>query len=742
MTLAPVRPGEPVAVTFHRDEDLLRLVAAVASDRPILAGDLTLGSWRGHWLARELAAQLGLDLPTERRPVPGMAPGEGSAPDRVVAGLIDLETAGDGAILTAHAMAQAIGREATDRSIGAILVLGPPAAEPWMPEDAWLVRFLARLLDGASPALIVAMPVSATSLPCDLRHWEIPEGIGIDRAPLTRRLADPTVPGLVPPGTVSGPLSCVPTLGGWSLLLPGARATRAERPTATPEDEPLWLQGCRHATRSPADRNPRILAGAAALAFSEGGYRQALRLVEAARDATTDPVDRAMMMSQAQSMRIAAMDFAGAAAQPDPDASLPPPLLRDLSLGKAWGLVMTGRPAEAGPLFDRARNLAEPQARDPMWLYLLNISALNKLRLGQVDAAFSLEHRIERTLAGFDPPDWHLSYINFINLARLHRHAGHHGKAHEYYQKAFAINEGLRSDSDHVYLNVCQAGLERADGRLAEALLSILRASLHWLAMEVPEALAPRVARAMKAEPGADLVARTSEFLRTTLVELLGSIGHPFNALVDAVLPEGPAWRRPSATGEEAGASALGAPGWGVLVRPRAAADRAPQPCQQPLAGLVAAVMRALAQTDVLTPDACVVVDAMNGTEVPTDLEALFGLAARRGCRDLCFRGRRAPLSIDELRAATADSRIALGPGVDGMARGGDEIAVFFRRSRDPIRLAGADLALVEMARDEPRLGEAANVLGRSPQEVVEAVSRLEAEGVLRLTVGAVRRAA
>lgn len=733
-------------VVCETDADLCRLAGRLAGAGPLLVADLSLGSWRGHWLARELGRQLGLDLPGDQAPVPGET-GGGPPPDRVVAALIDRETMGDATVLAAHHAAMEIADAARRQGVGAILIAGPAADHGWMAEDLWLLRLLNRL---SELPVAVAIPPD-TLAPAGLPVAAIPAGDPV--APTVAHPADPDCPGVIWPGVIgpglAGPedpadaaaggswpvLPTIAGLAGAALILPGARAAAAAGRTAAPADPPLWQRARTEALKPIADRRPEILSAGAAAAFAEGGWRQSLRLIEAALPATADAETRGALEAQAQAMRIAVMDFAGAADRPDPEPGLSAPLRRELATAKAWGLVMTGRPAEADLLFGQARALATPADRDPMWLYLLNISALAKLRTGRIDDAFAFEHQIEARLRGFDPPDWHLGYINAINLARLHRQAGQIPEARACYERAFAITLGLRSESDQLYLAVCQAGLEQAEGRIAEALITTLRAALHWLSMTVPEALAPRVARAMGAVPGGELVARVDDHLLGRLTALLERIGPPFDDPARDPAEDGPTWRR--AEGIASRCTAWGGPGWGVLVRPRHTDEKKAGRDGGRLGALTARILARLSPPPMPLADACILVDGGFGTDMPVRLPELAGLALRQGCTRLRFRDRDLALSAAQAADLLDRCRIGPGPGIDAIDRAADgRLAVRFRRVRPQLVVAADDPAAMALTAADGLVFadlQARTRLGRSV--LLAAVRRLEACGALAVAV-------
>ncbi|TAI61216.1 hypothetical protein CWO89_36395 [Bradyrhizobium sp. Leo170] len=674
-----------------------------------------------------------MDLRAMPRPALGSI--DATHASHAVARLIDLEAAGDATILEAHLHAAAIREEVLRRSLRLVVVLGPCAPEPWMPEDLWLIRFLGRALSSTPATLVVSVPAAAQFPQLDVCWIETPAVASNVPSNGVARAVDPSRPGLVPPGRGRSDEAwpILATLGGWSLLLPEARSApgHASQDDGTSTDDAEWLAAFRQTTRPDDRRNIPTLSAGAAHCFAEGGYHQALRLIEAAQAASKDPVGRAVLESQAQAMRIAAMDFAGAAGRPDPDPALSDALLRDLSMSRAWALVMTGKPAQAEPLFAHARRLTKPEGRDPFWLYLLNISALNKHRLGHLEEAFSFEHTIEEALASFDPPDWHMRYINSINLARLYRFAGEYDRAQGYFKSAFAISEGLRSDSDQVYLNLCQSGIEEAMGRLAEALMARFRAALHWLSMPVPEALAPRVARAMSVESGLDLVARVSAHLEGTLTTLLEQIGPPFSALVDVPFAGMPVFRHVTSDPEGPLAMAIGGPGWGLLARQDRPLGDQVRPEQQPLARLVARLVTLLNPDSELSDSTSLILDPCFGTELPTTWCELGALAVRHGCREVRFRDRRMTLDGGQIASAEKRGHIEIGPGVDGLARNDTGLLVTFRRSRQPILVDTADGHLMERALTRRSIPDLAANLACSAKEIVSWARRLEKSGLL-----------
>ena len=175
-----------------------------------------------------------------------------------------------------------------------------------------------------------------------------------------------------------------------------------------------------------------------------------------------------------------------------PPKSLPQQLRGFLIQSKAWCLLMSNRAADAEVLFHEALGLLEASSSSRLYLYLLNIYALNCLRLGRIDEALDLENRITSDIACNFPNDYHLTYINALNTARLMRRKGKLDEAESYYQLAFSTNAGVRSESDLVFKNASEAFLQELRGRDDLACAAWVRTACHWLAMDLPEALAPK----------------------------------------------------------------------------------------------------------------------------------------------------------------------------------------------------------------------------------------------------------
>jgi tetratricopeptide (TPR) repeat protein len=410
--------------------------------------------------------------------------------------------------------------------------------------------------------------------------------------------------------------------------------------------------------------------------FAEGSWDLAARLV--GRAAEGGP----RFEAHAQGMRIAMQDFEAAAAGPDPTPLYGSKLRAFLLESKGWALTMLNEPRRAEEYLASARSSMAGQNGSRDYLYLLNISALNRLKLGDADGAMAMEQEIRSAHDRLPDRDWPLEYVNSINIARLERRRGDLDAAERSYARAFATTLGARSQVDLVYTNLMWARLYEAMGRDDEAAAAWVRTALHWLASDAPEALGPRATAAFLGRPladGEDLV----EGVSAVLLEALGA------SAGDEAPPVIPVRRL------EDGARLLGvgAPGWGVLVTPD---DAAATVVSRGFVALRRAVGRLVGEPGTI------VVDDRFGCDVPTTRAELLEVCVKRGAERLVFDGVAESLSADRRRALDDTLRVSLGPAVAAV----DEDLVTFKRYLPPLRLEPEAARLVAMLDGEPSVAE------------------------------------
>ena len=603
--------------------------------------DLSLGTGDGaqHREADRGAARIALPIDPElqRRP---LTRGVRSYADAIAHG-IDAESVGnrivDGALRFARSF---------EKSPMTLFVILPRAGAAMADEDLLLLGFLVR------------QSVDVRFVCCEGEPPPPPDGWTVewDDGPRAAERLPPSVlsplwPGVVYPVTRElDPEAVADALvefgGAASVVAPERRRALGEisklqwdrlalRARRTDPDVAAFAQF--HGNNVYVDRE--TLCERAWSHFDEGGIGLALRYLGRVQDCAKSAEENAAAQAQAQGMRIAQLHFEDVAREPEPPAHIDRELRAFLLQAKGWGCVQIGAAEEARPLLDQAAQLiANGGTGKREALYLLNIRALAEFRCDHPEEALRLEQVIESELGTLEEPDRPLSYVNAINQARLYKFQRDYPRAEAYYARAFATTWGLRSESDRVYTNVCQASLAEASGRPEAALAAWLRAALHWVASSRPEALTWRIARALV--PGLAfrqglpseyerVVNETSAALSRKLEEAARACG---------CAPESPprqASRFASiddVRGEWSARCAVGGRGWSVLTASgrvdsidRGAAHRRLQ------SWLGAFIERAhsVASGDLY------LVDARRGREVAVDFHELLEQSVGRHVRDL-----------------------------------------------------------------------------------------------------------
>jgi tetratricopeptide (TPR) repeat protein len=470
-----------------------------ASKETVLA-DLSLGGWRGHDLARQWGSQLGLPPPPQLQPEL-YRPQDPQHYADTVGQLIDHESEGDQNFIAACQFARQLVAAMLQQGRFLLGVIAPFAGQHWNSEDLQLLRIVASACQQYRLQLALWLRPGA-ELPllagfhCQLQ----PQSATPPALPPTCALVS-AVPGLLHPDWLDPELhqntEILELAGGQLLLSP---LLRPLHPAATPAIKlPDHLQVSFALRQQPQDC--QFLQQQADQRFAEGGYQLAYTILDQIDTNSLPLQQQALLEVQKQKIAIALLDFPRAATGMLPDASLPDEVQAALYQNKAWGLVMTGQAHSAEQYFARARQLLDPVRQARLYLYLQNISALNQLRLGDVDAALALEKTIEQQLQRLPEPDWHLCYINCLNQARIYKKLQDYAQAEHYYRLGFAVNGQLRNESDLLYMNLCLAQLKMLQQQPQQALYYWLRTAIHWLSNPLPEALAPRVAQAVLGQP-------------------------------------------------------------------------------------------------------------------------------------------------------------------------------------------------------------------------------------------------
>jgi tetratricopeptide (TPR) repeat protein len=304
----------------------------------------------------------------------------------------------------------------------------------------------------------------------------------------------------------------------------------------------------------------------------------------------------------------------------------------------------------------RARELLRPVLgpHATQFLYLLNISALNRLNLGDYETALRIEKEIEAVAPqpSSGECDYRLRYVNSINIARLHRRANRFDLAESYFEQAFETTAGARTESDLIYTNVCQARLYSGQGQGVAAIRAWIRATLHWLSADAPEALGWRVLSAIVGRKATAADTSPEEVAQALFANLSKSA-----ELSGVNLSSNPSAGQCVFVRAERAADApflaIGAEGFSILLGNRPAAGnggafRGPQ--RDELAGLALALIGGICNAGDLLENVTILIDDRLGCEMAATREEIVDTAVRWNIGQTCWGGHSIPIS-SELRA-------------------------------------------------------------------------------------------
>ncbi|HSF30585.1 MAG TPA: tetratricopeptide repeat protein [Candidatus Tectomicrobia bacterium] len=739
-----------------------------------VVADLSLGAWQGHQVASEFCAQLGLMAPRRVLPRMGTPVPPNTTPTTVegimngppayadlIGAWIDAEGGGDRTILGALDLATRVVVAVGEGPPRVFLVLVPRFGLPWEIENALFLRFLVQgLRRSGSRLVIVCTDREGLTVPGDwIVNWlnapepAIPAGLE-GFLGLVPGVIEPDMAAAIQAAAPGSRVNALPLADGRLLVAPESR--RRPRDVSRVEYDRLALVarsfGWVHAYAQCFGNNlyvhPLLLCREAWERFAEGGCGIALRLMERAIMCARLPPEQGFLQAQAQAMRIALHRFKEAAACADPSPVLPQTLRGFLLQAKGWGLVLTEQSACAEPYLREARHLLEPYGQTREYLYLLNISALGRLKSGDVEGALKLERRIEADAGGQARRDWQLEYVNSINLARLHRRRGDFDAAEHYYQQAFATTLGARSDSDAIYVNVCWARLHADRGWLARAVSDWLRAGLHWMSSNAPEALALRVVTAILGRPLSPDENLPEEVSSALLSLLFGSAkAAGLEAVVARLLDPALARltpytfihadRLPEDAVPGAISSAVGGPGWSVLMASGVATAPYTGAHYHPFQSLLSEFLRMLSPADALTTSGSIIIDDRSGREIPGTPIELLETCVRLGVPKMVFGTQMVELGRELRCRLEMHSRAHLASAVDRVEYGRAGGSVTFKRYLAPHGLSAEEAQILAALGDQPSLAE---LWQRTRQigpldRVVRMVRSLEQSRVIELSL-------
>ncbi len=727
-----------------------------------LVSDLSLGAWQAHQVATDFLEQLGNHNVDGTNDFTTMLPTIAAVHDRAkdadtLGQLIDSESKGNGIVLAALNFAQRVSAEVAKHPRGVFLLFSPRFGMSWRSENLAFVEFLSHALVGTEHSLIVV--AGGDDLTAPPGHWNVqwlepatsrPSPVASNRMlgllGLIPGVIAPNVREAIEPSDHTN--GCIKLPGERILVDPNQRLKPS--PSLRLNYDWLGVQGTlTDSIRAFAQVHGNSYYCDLGL-LSREAWRQA---AAGSFEIAADFLDRALMCAPTkklrcrilldlQGMHIASQRFDLAATVTDPSEELPPEIRGALAQTKGWALTMLGRAEEGNAYLTKARTLlATHLLGTRRLLYLNNIDALSRLKCGDPEGALMLEKEIELELEQHVTDegrrDWHLTYVNSINQARLYRILGDVDRALVYYGRAFDTTLGVRSESDSVYLNACNGHLFFDHGRGREALSCWVRAALHWVAAQVPEALAPRVcAGILRRRPAArELIAETiAAALREKILTAASAAGVTVSNSPKGASPvfrktryvNGP-WR------EEAMVSA--GKDWSIIATPAVCSAVYEGPENSALRQLLFTIIRSSNPAIDWDSIRSILVDEAVGQEFPSSLPQVVNMAMRLRIQTIVYNNRFLKLCPKRRKLLELALSVKIGPAVDNVNFASEENAVVtFKRYLYPRTLSALESRFVSQLGFRPRLRDLAGAFnGVDSGTVMNCARHLEEARVIRL---------
>jgi tetratricopeptide (TPR) repeat protein len=698
----------------------------LSSSGALIAADLSLGAWRHFQVAHEIFAQLGLEGRTselvnarEQMPSDPALP-----PPSRVGQRIDRETRGDRVALDAFRMTGDTVRALKVSRPMNLCVVTAAHGLGWEPADVLFIRFLAQALRSTEHRiLLVFCGHGNPELPRDwIATWsEVPSSAGSAAVAdsdsllhLVPGIITPEIAGLLDPAA-NGVRALIPLAGG-CFLVPGE--LRRELGSAPREQydrlvlaaiELPSLASYANFWGNDSAVNPTLLWEHGRAVFDAGGLNIAIRLLDRAIRAARTPAEQAVFEILAHGARILSGRFKDIAATAEPDERLPAELRGWLWFTKGWGLAMLEKPTEAEPCLQQARDLLGNKGETDEFLYVLNISALNRLKTGDWDGALAMEQRIRSTLEGITSGRWQIAYINSLNLARLYRRRVDFGAAEQCYLEAFSTSFGAWSDSDALYLNVCLTRLYEGRRRYRDALHAWARAALYWVSSAVPEAIASRVTGAIIGHSAWGTTGNLIDDVSVALVSRLlanaraAGLGGELSAMECADPSGAPAFVKPGLSGQAAVSAgtlhALRIAGCWVFGMTQEVAPIVDSEANRRLRATLALLVNPSLSGDGVA-FRTILVDDRLGCGLPETQADMLAASLRLGVQAVRVAGRCLKLDGTAGGQARAHLRVRLANTVSRVMGRQEGVVVTFKRYLEPQTLSGAAASAVRTISD------------------------------------------
>lgn len=272
---------------------------------------------------------------------------------------------------------------------------------------------------------------------------------------------------------------------------------------------PTWL-----ATMDVTQPEAGILIGYAWTCLKLGAYELGCRVLEKILDQSSSVApQRELFFLHLQLIRFLSHQYAKVTQQvfPEQFQFLAEADITHLYFIKAYSATLSRQLDIAETYFAKCHVHADLPMTDETSLYRLNLYALFLVLKQDIATAYALEMKIQNFIEKNAIDIVGLKYVNFINIARLHKKLQQFDTALAYYEKAYnEINEGGYTPSDYIYYNLNLGSLYEAAQQPKKAISFWMKAALYWLTSKNPYALAWRPRLILCREKMLDILAPLS----------------------------------------------------------------------------------------------------------------------------------------------------------------------------------------------------------------------------------------
>jgi hypothetical protein len=692
-----------------------------------VVSDLSLGAWMPFAVARDISCQLGVCVPLpSNKKLFGFS--------KQIAQFVDSETAGDTTCILASRLSRTIASKMRSNSISMLIIVAPIRPSQVGRDNIEFIRALAAVLPELRFALLSYTGGSVNIL----ADANVDPVFAVQSLRTTTPHLDSIVgvPGVLPNDLATQ--SKIADLGGARALRSGAYLLPGEYRAAFVDagGTNIVYSIADHAISTAvqlrqefykSNPNDGLLRELAFLNLSAGSWELADKAMLRAREATVGTPAEWLNLLQHQGMRIALELFDEVVSEPLPPKDTDPQMRGFLILAKAWGLVMKRRPHLAEPFFEEARLILPKYVDTESFCWILNISALNILRLGDVSGALQIETIVRREInrRSLSPQ---LDYINGLNLGRLYRRLNDFASAGHFFHTAFATTVGCASAADHVLREFSAYQNYLGLGQPAEAFWALTRAAAFWVSAEVPEAIAARVVR---------IITRSTVIPRMVRESMAGAFVDyllQFSGIAEfkaLMVDNGSAPLAFCARDREDtinAAAVFGDDQFGaILVHGIFPAPSRGERWSE-LVAILSNIIRTVWNTVVPENSGGVVIDDLFGVNLPRSRNELLGLAVRAGAREICFAQRCVALGDRTVRDLERSMRLRVAKSVSKWEIQHGHIRVSFLRYRDGFTLAVDEECVFRAALENQRIDEIIFA-----ENAIPIARRLEKAGVVKL---------